>query len=366
MKNTKEIVEGKATVLVDVKDKVSKELDVFYNPQMEVNRSITIALLKALHLKEKKQLFIIDPLAGTGIRTVRLLKEVPELIRHITANDISPEATKLIHENLKRNNCDQNKVTVMQKGATTAILETGIFDYIDIDPFGSPAPFLHAAIERIKHQGILAITATDTGALCGTFVKACRRRYHAESQRYPQMHELAARILIKYVQEIGAIFEKALTPIYATMHDHYIRVFFEASDGAKKCDSLLKQHKYITESEEGELIESSHNNFKHFAGPLYTGAIYKKKLAQDITKFYDTKVTQTIAKEAEVQEQKIGTYSIHQLAKSLKLAQVPKTKEIKKALEMNGHKCEEAHFKNNMIRTNAPFEVIKNAMKKER
>ncbi|MCU0373510.1 MAG: ATP-binding protein, partial [Ignavibacteria bacterium] len=41
------------------------------------------------------------------------------------------------------------------------------FDYIDIDPFGSPCPFLDAAIKRLSRGGILAVTATDTSALAG-------------------------------------------------------------------------------------------------------------------------------------------------------------------------------------------------------
>ena len=40
----------------------------------------------------------------------------------------------------------------------------GYFDYIDIDPFGSPNPFLAAAIGRITRNGIVAVTATDTAS----------------------------------------------------------------------------------------------------------------------------------------------------------------------------------------------------------
>ena len=33
------------------------------------------------------------------------------------------------------------------------------FDYIEVDPFGSPVPFLDIAIQRIKHNGILSVTS---------------------------------------------------------------------------------------------------------------------------------------------------------------------------------------------------------------
>ena len=68
------------------------------------------------------------------------------------------------------------------------------FDYIDVDPFGSPNPFLDAAIKRIARDGILAVTATDTAPLCGTYTNACRRKYWAVPLRNELMHEIGIRI----------------------------------------------------------------------------------------------------------------------------------------------------------------------------
>ena len=52
--------EGKAKLKIGKISKVSKELDVFYNPQMEFNRSISVALLNSLN---KKNMQIALPLA---------------------------------------------------------------------------------------------------------------------------------------------------------------------------------------------------------------------------------------------------------------------------------------------------------------
>ena len=43
-----------------------------------------------------------------------------------------------------------------------AILHSKGFDYIDLDPFGSPNIFLDSAVKRLGRNGILAVTATDT------------------------------------------------------------------------------------------------------------------------------------------------------------------------------------------------------------
>ena len=67
------IKEGKATVKVPVVKTVSKEMDVFYNPVMKFNRDISVLLLNSI---DKSKLGIADPLAGSGIRSIRFLLEL--------------------------------------------------------------------------------------------------------------------------------------------------------------------------------------------------------------------------------------------------------------------------------------------------
>ena len=43
------------------------------------------------------------------------------------------------------------------------------FDCIDLDPYGSPSIFLDSAIRSVKNGGLLLVTATDAGPLCGSF-----------------------------------------------------------------------------------------------------------------------------------------------------------------------------------------------------
>ena len=41
------------------------------------------------------------------------------------------------------------------------------FDVIDIDPYGTAAPFLDAAIQAASGETLLCITSTDSRILCG-------------------------------------------------------------------------------------------------------------------------------------------------------------------------------------------------------
>ena len=68
------IEEGKAKVRVPKPAKVvSKEMPVFYNPVMKLNRDISVLLLNAI---DKKGLRIADILAASGIRSIRFIKEL--------------------------------------------------------------------------------------------------------------------------------------------------------------------------------------------------------------------------------------------------------------------------------------------------
>lgn len=46
--------------------------------------------------------------------------------------------------------------------------EKGRFDMVDLDPYGSAAPFLDAAVQCVNDGGLLCVTCTDLAVLAGT------------------------------------------------------------------------------------------------------------------------------------------------------------------------------------------------------
>ena len=285
------IKEGKAEVYVPKEKKISKKLPVFYNSVMKFNRDVSVELLKQF-----SQLHLCDPLAGTGVRAIRFAKELK--YKSITVNDLDENAVKLIKKNMKHNKV---KFDVYNKDANLLLLESKGFDYIDIDPFGCPNFLLESSVKRISRKGIIAVTATDTSALSGTFPKACKRKYWAEPLHGPLMHEIGLRILIRKVQLIGAQYEKALLPIYSYSRDHYMRVFFVCEKRKKKVDLVLKEHGMFKE-----------------AGPMWLGKLWDKKIAKKIV---IDDFTTTIMNESNVDV--VGFYDIHNFCKKNKL-KIPK------------------------------------------
>jgi tRNA (guanine26-N2/guanine27-N2)-dimethyltransferase len=261
------IQEGEARIKAPVTKKISSSMPVFYNPVMRSNRDICVLLLNSIN---KKDMRIADPLAASGVRSIRFVLELRKnKIKSIDINDNSKKAIKIIKENIKINNIfDINKkIKIHNNDANLFLLESTGFDYIDIDPFVYPGPFLNAGVQRIARYGILGVTATDTSALCGSSPKACLRKYWAKPLRNELMHETGLRILIRFVQLIGAMNEKALIPIFCYYKDHYMRCYFRAEKGKQRVDKVLKHHGFFDK-----------------AGPMWLGTLFDKRLVNMMNK----------------------------------------------------------------------------------
>ena len=233
------ISEGKITIDVPSQKhyKLDSKMPVFFNPIMKKNRDLNVIFLRALG---KKRLRVLDLLSGTGVRGLRLAAEVPNTA--VTCNDFSRNAVKLIEKNTKKNKL---KVVVENKPANLLLAELKSYDFLDIDPFGSPVNFLDAAIKRLSPHAILAVTATDTSALCGTYPKACLRKYGSRPLRNEFMHETGIRILIKKIQEVAAQYDVGLVPVFGHSSDHYMRVYLEKHSSATAANKVLNEHGHI-------------------------------------------------------------------------------------------------------------------------
>jgi tRNA (guanine26-N2/guanine27-N2)-dimethyltransferase len=340
MNSFEKISEGKALIFVPKEKKVSKKLPVFYNPAMKLNRDISVLLLNTIG---KKDMQIALPLAGTGIRGARFLLELKKgKIKSISINDYDEKAVKIIKENLKLNKTKQkNKIQVSKKDANLFLLESSGFDYIDIDPFGTPNYFLDSAIKRLAREGVLAVTATDTSALAGSYPAACKRKYWAFPINSELKHEAGLRILIRKVQLIGAQFDKALTPIFSYADQHYMRVFFYCEKGKHRVDKIISQHGMLGS-----------------AGPMWLGELWDRKVAASIAKQSDERIIKIISAESKIPV--AGFYDIHKLCKKNRIKHIPKTNEIMKKIRQKKHQASLTHFSPTGIRsTIAEKELIR-------
>ncbi|HLF16381.1 MAG TPA: tRNA (guanine-N2)-dimethyltransferase, partial [Candidatus Thermoplasmatota archaeon] len=215
----------------------------FYNPAMALNRDLSVLLVEAEARRRGRDLDVADALAGTGARSVRIAHEV-EAPLTVHANDAEPGAVAALRRNVAQNGV-AGRVAV-HEGDAHAFLASRRFDVVDLDPCGSPMPFLDAALRATREGGLLCATATDTGALCGTFPRVARRRYgaHHGLHAFRWHAEVGLRILGAAVVAAAARAERAATPVLSVAHGHWMRVVCRIEDGSRRADEALARLRF--------------------------------------------------------------------------------------------------------------------------
>ena len=66
------------------------------------------------------------------------------------------------------------------------------FSIIDLDPYGSPSQFLDGAVQSVDDGGLLCVTCTDMGGLCGNHGEAAFAKYGCMPLKAKYCHEMVS------------------------------------------------------------------------------------------------------------------------------------------------------------------------------
>ena len=328
----KEHQEGKAIFKANLsgKDKgPGKAKGVFYNPAMKMSRDLHLAFANKLNIKGS----VLDGLAASGIRGIRLILEAG---LNVEFCDTSILATETIAENLEMNNIEAR----IYNKPVEKLLEDKKYDCIDIDPFGTPAPFLESALKGLNNNGILGVSATDTAVLCGAKPSICMKRYGAMSMKGVSAKEMGIRILLGKIHSIASKIGKGIDPLLSYSEGHHLRVFIKL---IKKNNVKLKWidlSMAVLESEE-----------KNAGGPLWADKIINENLIPADCEGKLGRFFQTLKNEANGPP---GLYDINDIAREAKIGQTPRRDKIIKCLGELGYFASSSVFSPLGIKTNAP------------
>lgn len=353
------IVEGR-TKLVVPESKTSlgpgAREGVFYNPAMRTNRDITVLFGKAVAKDGWK---VLDALGGTGAKGIRLANEC-SLDLSIQVNDMSSDAFAIIEKNIAANRL--KNVTASNLEYNVLLSDSG-FEWIDIDPFGSPVKFIDLAVRRASRNGIISITATDTAPLCGTKIDTCQRRYLATPLNDWACHEFGLRILVGNTVRRAAVFDYGLEPVLAYYHGHYFRAYFRKKKGAGAANEALAEMGYVRwDEKKGYTTVPSEPRDAAFAGPLWTGNLCEPAVVKRMLKKCDeTFDRETIALlenlNAELPQPPYN-YHIDMLA-SITETRPLKTDDLVRLLKENGHRASGVHYSRKAVKTNAGLPALR-------
>ena len=257
-------------------------------------------------------------------------------------------------------------------------MKRGEFDVIDIDPFGTPSPFIDSAGYCARRDSLLCVTATDTSALCGTYPEPCIRKYRAKPYKSEYCHETGIRILAGFVALTLAKYAKCIEVKLSHSTEHYMRLYLEIKKGSKRTDASLKNIGYISHCKNclhreiaaglaspiEETCPVCGEKLVH-AGPLWVGDIQNKEFIQKMIDEAENKkinsekkALKLLNKCLEESSAPATFFDVHAICKSLKIS-APKFDTIIDAMEDDGFVAIKTHYNPLGIKTDAGIEDIK-------
>ena len=347
---------------------ISAAPGVFYNPEMALCRGICSLAVGAIGGK----ISVADAMCASGVRGIRYKKENKN-VGKLALVDMSSRAVECAKKNAKAAGV---KCRCVRKDANLFLYKNG-FDFVELDPFGSPVPFLHEACRSFwaKKRGWLSVTATDMAVLCGAHHAACLKNYGAIPLDNEFCHENAVRILAGKVVLEAAPFNFAASPAFTLSHRHYVKIIFEMRQGAEEAVAAVKKLGFVSYCpgccyrETARLPRRSacphcSHQLEH-AGPLWLGELWDRELLEkmnalnagredgkrkEIGRLLCTQI-------AESAISSYGYYDLHMLAKKTKkpiLGMDGALERLRKA----GFAAERTHFCPTAVRTGAPHEKV--------
>jgi len=361
------VQEGKVEILM-VDDKHTPEKTIgYYSRQMESNRNLTTLLLQTCH---KPGWEVLDAFASTGVTGIRWTKEVSskgDPIK-VTANDIDGSVVELIKKNITRNKVN---IEVTQKDASILMLERS-WDYIQLDPYGSPCNYMENAFRNLRNGGILGLTCTDISAVCGMYPNVALRHYGGLTCRTVVFYkELGARVVIAAAARAAARCSKGIRVLTCMYKDHYLVIALQVVRGCKPADQCLSRVKPVYYAPTAKRysfdrtkcsLENPGSNIMEL-GPVWTGPIFDSEIMEKVhseaLKRENMKNNKPFMRILGliVEESKLNIPFYWSL-EMFGIADLPKMSRVSAMFHKAGYKCSRTHFGSTSLRTDAPANKI--------
>lgn len=350
-----------------------KDSPVFHNVAMANNRTRSTLLLglaiRNKWLLKNGRLRILDGLAASSVRSRRWLNELPqELTKQIEIVSVDRNEDSISwalsnHEKYPPKNAESSQLLI-QKGDLRQIVYSGGWQWIDIDPYGSPVPFLDSAMQNLARKAILQVSATDTAALCGTYPQVTRRRYAAYAVNDTVAHDTAMRILLGNIALCAARHERSIEPLISVFDGHHTRVSVLVTPGKKNASNVYENLGWRVNEPDSKIIDASIKAGLHsfgcsdipqpraflpynsppeslangkVSGPLWTGPLAKEEVLEELTEGYALEMC-GISKKRDAKIISLAGWKDEDLEKSNKgvVRSIEKLHQSKDAVNTNG------------------------------
>lgn len=342
---------------------------LFYNPRARLSRDLGVLALRVEAERLERPLSVLELMAGVGLRSRRYLAEAP--IAQIVVNDANMDAFTLLQAELGEDPRVELFNQLAQRLLARFYLEDRRFDWVDLDPFGSPAPFFPWVLGVCRWEGLLYVTATDAPVLCGAQRAEALKSYDAVAFLGKECHEFGLRILIGFLLRRLTQNNMWGQPLFSIFDGYAWRVLLRVFKGTRdfkpeflgfmvQLPSGEYRPAYAGLSIPPKVGEGETNTFR-WIGPLWLGRLHHQGFVSAMLRaarepfFAETR--RFLAKVSKEADEIPVVYDLGALADRLGRP-VPATRAVIEWIRQQGYRASLVHHNGRAIRTHAPFETL--------
>ncbi|RMD41072.1 hypothetical protein DV735_g4018, partial [Chaetothyriales sp. CBS 134920] len=349
--------------------------------------------------KETKVPFtILDALSASGIRAMRYAREIP-FATTIIANDFSQDAVRSIELNISHN--DVSHVVHSNLGDARAFMYSKVgnerppspgyvhrFDVIDLDPYGTAAPFIDASLNAITDGGLLCVTCTDAGVFASNgYPEKAYALYGGIPLKGAHSHEAGLRLILNSIATTAAKYGIAIEPLLSLSIDFYARVFIRVHKSPSAVKLLAGTTMIVYSCDNGcgswvtQPLARNQERVDRAGGTFFKHSFAQAPSSPQLCPLHNPEFVRRILDRLETADK--TTYGTLDLIPRLPLetidaaplffipnyiskvlhCSVPTENAFRGALRHLGYRVTRSHCKAGSIKTNAPFAVIWEVMR---
>lgn len=353
-------VEGKAKFEVG---------NAFYRRHSQIARNLGV-LAAAMYRQDAGQLRVLDAMAGSGVRSLRYYLESGA--DWLWVNDSNPEMRAVLQHNLA-GTIAPSHYQLTFKDANRVFFDCynrqDFYDLIDVDAFGSPAPYLSTCLWAVTIGGLLYLTSTDGRSATGSTPNRTLATYGAYARSHPAGHEQGLRLLIGNVQQLAAAKGYGIEPVFSLFNGQAYRVMVRLvaqpslntnSSGFLGYCHACGNYQTISWRKLGQICCTHDGNCLSVSGAMWLGKLHNPNNLQRMMDLAIERQWSTDAALLKLMQSEVDLppyfYQLGEIGRRGKL-DIPKRSHLIQTLEDWGYQASATHIAAQAIKTTADMQT---------
>jgi tRNA (guanine26-N2/guanine27-N2)-dimethyltransferase len=283
--------EGKAAFFTD---------SAFYRPQSQVGRDLSV-LAAAVYKQQTGQLRVLDAMTGCGVRPLRYQLEAGA--DWVWANEANPDHREVLERNLATG-MKPRSYRITHQDANQVFFDCyqqrDFYDLVDIDNFGSPAPYASTGMWATRIGGMLYLTSTDGRSTGGHDPERSLQTFGSFARSHPAVHEQGLRMLLGHAMQQATAKGFRIQPLFSLfngqVHRVMVRLVIDAPWEAEQLGFVGYCHvcghfQTVTWRQLGRVQCACHRYLSTYlkphplvlSGPLWLGPLHNTELLAQMT-----------------------------------------------------------------------------------